>query len=159
MHIPALAVTLVAALTFGGAHALTPARAIAAPQDAGVLMLPEPSALSEAMGNMGSAKRVLRDAVEAGDSAAALVALTAFQTNIVAAKAEHPPRAAKMGEAKKAAFVAGFRTALSELLRVTCELELALINGQLDKAKAILHDKLGDMEGAGHENFGGDDDG
>lgn len=152
-------IALVVAVLLGGGDALTPVCATTSPQDAAIEALPEESPLSEAMGKMSDAKRAIREAVELGDSAAALTTLTDFQTHIVAAKAEAPPRAGKMPEAERTVFVAGFRAALIDFLRVTCDLELALMEGRLEHANVILHDKLGELEGAGHDNFGGDDEG
>jgi len=158
MQVHVRGTALVLAVLLGAGYALTPAFATSAPQDAAGVVRPQHSALSDAMANMSDAKRAIRDALEAGDGAAALAALTGFQTHIVAAKAEAPPRAAKMSAAEKAEFVAGFRSALSNLLRVTCDLELALLEGRLDEATALLREKLGALEDAGHERFGGEDE-
>ncbi|GJM23299.1 MAG: hypothetical protein DHS20C15_32140 [Planctomycetota bacterium] len=160
MHIHARSLAFAVAVTLSGGYALTAVRAAApSPQEASVSGLPDASALSDAMGGMADAKRATRKAVKAGDSAAALAALSEFQVQVVAAKAEAPPRAAKMSAEEQAAFVSGFRAMLIELLRASCDVEVALMEGQLEQASTILRSQMGELEERGHERFGGEDEG
>lgn len=135
------------------ALALTAAAGLAlAPVTAPGHVLDE-SAVGEHMGEMNDAKRAMRKALEAEDTAAALTALTAFQAAVVGAKAEIPPRAESMEGEARAEFVSGYRGALSELLRASCDLEAALLEGRADDAAGILRGTFKQMQDSGHERY------
>ena len=72
---------------------------------------------------------------------------------MIAAKAETPPKAATVPEAERAAFVTAFRTTLLDVLRISCDVEQALLEGRLDDARTVFGEKLRPMEDAGHERF------
>lgn len=142
---------LALALTTAAGLALAPVTTPAAVLNESAAL--DESAVGEHMGEMNDAKRAMRKALEAEDTAAALTALTAFQAAVVGAKAEVPPRAESMEGDARAEFVSGYRGALSELLRASCDLEAALLAGRGDEAAGILRDTFKQMQDSGHERY------
>ena len=117
----------------------------------------EESPLGQAMEHMNAAMRKANRALKAGDRDAALTAVADFQANLLQAKLQTPPSAAKVPEAERAEFLNAFRGMLVKVLAVTCTLETAVIENRLDDASKILSDDLHPMEDAGHERFGGEE--
>lgn len=113
----------------------------------------EESPLHEAMEHMNAGMRKAQRALKSGDAAAALEGLGEFQRNLIAAKAEQPPKAATLPEAERAAFVAAYRTTLLDVLRISCDVEQALVEGRLDDARTAFAEKLRPMEETGHGRF------
>jgi hypothetical protein len=117
----------------------------------------EESPLHEAMEHMNAALRKADRALKAGDAATALAGLSEFQRNVVAAKTELPPKAETVPETERAAFVAGYRRTLIDVLRISCDVEQALVEGRLDDARVAFAEKLRPMETTGHERFTDED--
>ncbi len=113
----------------------------------------EEGPLHEAMEHMKAALRRLKQAVPAGDAATALPLIAEFQANVLTAKLQTPELAEKQPAAEKDKFVAEFRGTLVKLLRVTCDLELALLEGRKEDAKRILEKELEPMQKPAHERF------
>lgn len=111
------------------------------------------SPLGQAMEHMNAGMRKANKALKAGDAAGALEGLGEFQRNVIAAKAEVPPKAATVPEAERAAFVAAFRTTLLDVLRISCDVEQALLEGRMDDARTAFAEKLRPMEDTGHARF------
>jgi hypothetical protein len=116
------------------------------------------SPLGQAMEHMNAGMRKANKALKAGDTAGALEGLSEFQRNVIAAKAETPPMAAKQPEAERAAFVAAYRTTLLDVLRISCDVEQALLEGRLDDARTAFAEKLHPMEDTGHGRFAEDEE-
>ncbi|HVS17980.1 MAG TPA: cytochrome b562 [Planctomycetota bacterium] len=117
----------------------------------------EESPLGQAMEHMNAGLRKANRALEGGDTAAALEGLAEFQTHVISAKAETPPKAATVPEAERAAFVAAYRATLIDVLRISCDVEQALVEGRLDDARVMFAEKLRPMEKTGHERFTDDE--
>jgi len=111
------------------------------------------SPLHAAMELMNASQRKINRALKSGDGPTALGALAEFQTNVIAAKSQVPPRAAEFSGEEQQKFVAAFRSTLVDLLRVTCDLEQALIAGRLEEAQKVFVEKLRPMEDKGHARF------
>ncbi len=161
MHVSArrIAIALPLALAASAFLPLAEAWGPVAPQDpAAQEEHHDESPLGQAMEHMNAGMRKANKALKAGDTAGALEGLGEFQRNVIAAKAETPPMAATVPEAERAAFVAAFRTTLLDVLRVSCDVEQALLEGRLDDARTAFAEKLRPLEDKGHERFGGEED-
>lgn len=111
------------------------------------------SPLGQAMELMNAGMRKTQRALKGGDTAAALEGLAEFQRNVIAAKAETPPKAATLPEGERAGFTAAYRVMLLDALRASCDVEQALLEGRIDDARTAFAEKLRPMESAGHERF------
>lgn len=156
MHVSARRLAFALPLALAAGAYLPPAGAWGpvAPQD------PDPqeqehdeTPLSRAMEHMNAGMRKAQKALKAGDTAAALEGLGEFQRNVIAAKAETPPKTATLPESERAGFVAAYRTTLLDALRVSCDVEQALLEGRLDDARTTFAERLRPMEDAGHGRF------
>lgn len=116
------------------------------------------SPLGQAMEHMKGGLRKVQRGLKAGESASALEGLGEFQRHLIAAKAETPPLAAKVPDAERAGFVAAYRTTLLDALRVSCDVEQALLEGRMDDARTLFGEKLRPMEESGHARFTEDED-
>ncbi len=99
--------------------------------------------------NLGKLRRSLRDEAKTDESLAALLAM---QAATMRSKVLVPEMAAEIPEAEREAFVADFRKTLIDLLREQLALEVALIDGDREEAKAIFK-RIRATEESGHEKF------
>lgn len=76
-------------------------------------------------------------AIEKKDAAAALELTTKIQLACISAKTLTPPKLRTIEEKDKAAFTAGFRKGVLGLLKSTADLEIALVDGNFEKAKEV----------------------
>jgi hypothetical protein len=147
----AVLVALVLILPFAAARA----RAAIAPQDGA-----KPAAEAEAEGplqiametieeNLGRLRRALR---EDADVPEALAAVAAMQEATLRAKLLEPPLAAKIPEAERPAFLRDFRKLLIRLATAQLALETALLDGDLESARALFKEVRA-FEDQGHERF------
>lgn len=161
MHVSArrIALALPLALAAGTFLSLAEAWGPVPPQDpAGQEEHHDESPLGQAMEHMNAGMRKANKALKAGDAAGALEGLGEFQRHVIAAKAETPPKAATLPEAERAAFVAAYRTTLLDVLRISCDVEQALVEGRLDDARTAFAEKLRPMEDTGHGRFAEDEE-
>lgn len=113
----------------------------------------ETTVLEDRMLEMQAAVKLLRRSVRDAEKAAeSLGHLDVIQAAVVAAKREAPRMAAGVPEEQRAAFVAEYRRQMILMLQKTCELELAVLDGDTGRARA-LHKEIADMEDPGHEQF------
>jgi len=143
-----LALTLVAATALGLA---APWSAHARPLTA--LQEPEETPLTQAMERMKGAARRLEQVLQGSDVQSALPLVAEFQSGVVSAKSEVPRRAATYSGAERDAFVGDYRATMVKLLRLTCDLEQALLEKRLDDARRIFADELKAMQKPSHERF------
>jgi hypothetical protein len=141
---------IAAAVTF--ASATSPSTAAPAAQEH------EESALAQSMEKMKSAVRRMERALEGDDLSLALPLIAEFQAAVVAAKSEVPERAAMVEEAARAAFVNDYRATMVKLLRVSCDLEQALIENRAADAARIFASELKALQKPSHERFQVEDD-
>jgi len=113
--------------------------------------------LSRAMEQMKGAARRLERVLEGDDAATALELVAEFQAGVVAAKGEVPQKAAAVAEAERAGFVHDYRATMVRLLRLTCDLEEALLEGRLDDARRVFADELKALQKPSHERFRDED--
>jgi len=147
----AVLLALVLILPFAAARA----RAAIAPQD-GAGQASEPAAdgpLQIAMEtieeNLGRLRRALR---EDADVPEALAAVAAMQEATLRAKLLEPPHAAKVPEAERPAFLRDYRKLLIRLATAQLALETALLDGDLESARALFKEVRA-FEDQGHERF------
>jgi len=114
--------------------------------------------LSRAMEQMKGATRRLERALQSDDAATALALVADFQAGVVAAKSETPSKAATLPEDEREAFAGEFRVTMVKLLRVTCDLEDALLDSRFEDARKIYENDLRAMQKPSHERFRTDDD-
>ena len=141
---PLLCFALIAATV---AFARAPAWSAAHAQDH------EESAIGQSMEKMKGALRRMERALEGGDTAAALPLVAEFQAAVVNAKSEVPERAATVEEAERPAFVSDYRSTMVKLLKASCELEQALIEGRAADAQKILASDMKALQKPSHQRF------
>lgn len=113
----------------------------------------EETALAQSMERMKSAVRRLERALDGDDIAQALPLVAEFQTAAVAAKSELPERAAALEGAARDALVKDYRATMVQLLRVSCDLEQAVIEGRAADAVRIFASELKALQKPSHERF------
>ena len=137
------------ALVLGlGTHAAAAAPAKAAPVN---------DAIEAAMKQINQAVKSLGKGITADNRAAALDELGKIEQAVMSAKTQTPHTAAAVDEKKRPDFVNEFRTSLLEVLKLTCDAEIAVVNGKYKDAEGILKGKLGALKSAGHDKFKGQD--
>ncbi len=128
------------------------------PAPAAVVLEGEESPIHEHMENMNAAMRFFgKTGASAENRDKALEWIAKFQTSVVACKTMTPATAEKIEEAKRAEFVAGYRTMMVDVLATSCKLEKALMAGKYDEANKIAREELKALKDAGHEKYEGDD--
>src|SRR5688572_12939793 len=98
---------------------------------------------------MKKLRRTLRGAEGNADS---LKTIGAMQAAAVASKELTPVMAAKVPEADRQEFLTDYRKEMVGMIGELCQMELAVLDGNHEKAQEI-HKKLKDVEEAGHEKF------
>jgi hypothetical protein len=113
----------------------------------------EESALEESMERMKGAVRRMERALEGDDLAQVLPLIAEFQAAAVVAKGETPTRAATLEGEARDAFVKDYRGTMVKLLRVTCDLEQAVLEGRSADAARIFGSELKALQKPSHERF------
>lgn len=145
-----LTLVLVAGAAFG-ALAWRPAPSAAVRVD-------EESPIHEHMETMNGAMRFFgRTGASAENRDKALEWIAKFQASVVACKVLTPETASKVEEAKRAEFVAGYRTMMVDVLATSCKLEKALMAGDYEAANKVAREELKALKEAGHEKYEGDE--
>jgi len=136
------------------------ALALAAPWDASAAPRSTPqdeeyveTPLSLAMEQMKGAARRLERVLQGDDAETALGLLADFQAGVVAAKSEAPLKTGSIPQAEQAAFVRDYRATMVKLLRATCDLEQALLEGRMEDARGLFEGDLKGLQKPGHERF------
>ncbi len=110
-------------------------------------------ALHEAMSTIDRNLRLLRRSLrDKNKNAESLELIAKMQEAVVVSKSAIPPRAAKVAESERAAFLTGYRREMAELLALTAQLELAVLAGDNDKAQE-LYEKIKATEEPGHQKY------
>ena len=123
-----------------------------------------PMNLEGAMKQMNASYKALKaSAFDAGSKSADLEAVQRLQMSAIGSKGgagalRMSEAASKQYGADKAAFEAAFRRKMIETAKVAIDLELAILDGKADAAKALVA-KLHDLEESGHEVFKADEGG
>lgn len=110
-------------------------------------------ALEEAMHQIDGSLKALAKGITAETRDAAYAELAKRETALIAAKSQVPPSAEKVEEKKRAAFVADYRKALLETLKMACDAEVALADGKYKDAEKLIHNKIAAQKSAGHSKF------
>lgn len=95
----------------------------------------------------------LRKGLEGRDLAAAWKTVCSIQQHILAAKLEIPHMADSKPPSEREAFVNAYRSRVSGLLKRSCDLEAAVLEGRRDEAAEVLGEMMGPMQKAGHKEF------
>jgi hypothetical protein len=119
--------------------------------------VPVNDVIEQAMQQINQSVRTLGKGINADNRAAALDELAKVEQALIAAKKETPDTAAAIDEKKRPEFVNEFRSSLLEVLKLTCDAEIAVVNGKYKDAEGILKGKLGSLKSAGHGKFKGED--
>ncbi len=116
------------------------------------------SPIHDHMESMNAAMRFFaKTGASAENRDKALEMISKFQTAVVACKVMTPGTATAVEEAKRAEFVAGYRTMMVDVLATSCRLEKALLTGKYEEANKIAREELKALKDAGHEKYEGDD--
>jgi soluble cytochrome b562 len=97
-------------------------------------------------------KRIRRDAKDAAKNATTLETVLEMQDAAGKSKLMIPPITEKQPEAERAAFARDYRKQMIEVEKTLLDLELALLDGDQEKAQALIK-KVSDAEDSGHEKF------
>lgn len=127
---------------------------LVAPRPAGAQSdAPQESALAKAMKRMESSMRTLRRAVrDTEQRPSALQELEALQLAVLDARRLVPPLAETLPEGERGALLGAYRRALTVFLQRALELELAVLDGDVERAQKLWAE-LGELEDQGHERF------
>jgi hypothetical protein len=123
-----------------------------------------PMNLEGAMKQMNASYKALKaSAFDAASKAGDLEAVQRLQMSAIGAKGgvgalRMTEAASKQYGGDKAAFEAAYRRKMIETAKVAIDLELAILDGKADAAKALVA-KLHDLEESGHEVFKSDEGG
>ena len=104
------------------------------------------------MHGMEKAYEAVITAIEKKDAPAALALMSKIQQSCISAKTLTPPKLKTVEEKDKAAFIAGFRKQMMMLLKASADLEIALIDGELDKAAKIT-EEIDALQKSGHDTY------
>jgi hypothetical protein len=115
------------------------------------------SKLAVIMDGLRDATKALGRALEAKDAAASWSSVCSLQARILEAKQESPSMAESLPAADRPALLAAFRTKLSEALKASCDLEVAVLAARYDDAAKLLREITGPMQKAAHREFRKDD--
>ncbi len=97
-------------------------------------------------------KKLRRSLKKAEDNAQSLETIGKMQAAAIACKTEVPPAAAKVPEADRAKFLAGYRKGMVALVAEMCQMEIALLDGDNAKAEELFKG-LKKIEDDGHEKY------
>jgi len=118
----------------------------------------EGSPIHEHMETMNAAlKFFAKTGASAENRVKAFEQLEKFQASVVACKSMTPETAKAVEEAKRAEFVAGYRSMLVDALSNSCRMEKALLEGKYDDANRIAREDMNALKKAGHDKYEGDD--
>jgi len=119
----------------------------------------EETPLGQVMERMKGLVRGIDRALQAEDLEAALPLVADFQRQVLAAKGEVPSIAAGLEGMDRDELVAGYRVVMVQLLRATCDLEQALLEGRTGEARRVFEEELRAMQKPAHERFRVEDEG
>lgn len=108
--------------------------------------------LEESMEAMDQAFEAVLAAIEKKDADAAMDPIGKMQAGCLQAKTMHPPKLRTVEDKEKAAFLAGYRKEMLVLLKVTADLEIALIDKDFEKAKKLT-DEIDGMQKQAHDTY------
>lgn len=94
--------------------------------------------------------------IDGKDQAAAWKSVCTLQRHLLDAKQEIPAKAAEVDEDERAEFVGAYRARISEMLKVSCEIEAAVLAGKLEKGGRVLKDVMWRMQRPAHKQFRND---
>lgn len=94
--------------------------------------------------------------LETKDQAASWKSICAIQQHILEAKQESPDTAKAKSDAERPAYVNAFRTKVSQLLKASCDVEVAVLANKFDDAGKVYQEMFGPMQKAGHKQFRND---
>jgi hypothetical protein len=94
--------------------------------------------------------------LESKDQAASWKSIGSIQQHILEAKQETPETAKGKSDAERPAYVGAFRTKVSQLLKASCDLEVAVLANKFDDAAKVHQEMFGPMQKAGHKQFRND---
>ena len=109
--------------------------------------------LEGAMKGIKNSMKRLGKELDKKDPATSWKIVCDIEQNVISAKLGMPEKLETIPEADRPAFLAGFRTKLSEMLKGTCDLEAAVLANKFDDATKIYNDILRPMEKAGHSKY------
>lgn len=148
------AVLALAAGTFFASSFASTSRAAASATAA--IQEPEESELEEIMEGIKADMKSLGKSIEARDQDAAWKAVCSLQGHLLAAKQHVPPKAESVAEEERPAFVAAFRTRISQVLKASCDAEAAVLGGKFDDADKVVKEVIWPMQKPAHKQFRND---
>ncbi|MBK8180918.1 MAG: hypothetical protein IPK67_18905 [Planctomycetes bacterium] len=108
--------------------------------------------LEELMHGIDKDFEAVVQSIEKKDAAAALELVLKIQTAGVSAKTMMPPKLRTIEEKDKAAFKVGYRKELNSLLKATADLDNALLDGDMEKAKQVA-EQIDALKKSSHEVY------
>ena len=91
-------------------------------------------------------------AIEKKDAATAMDLMTKIEQSCITAKTMTPPNIKTVEDKDKPAFQTGYRKQILTLLKSTADMEMALADGDFDKAKKVADDIDAEKK-AGHDAY------
>ena len=108
--------------------------------------------LEEIMEGMDKNFEAVYASIEKKEAAPALELMSKMQIACISAKTLTPPKLRTIEEKDKAAFVTGYRKQMMTLLKGWADLEIALLDGDFDKAKKLAEEMDG-MKKSSHDVY------
>jgi hypothetical protein len=112
--------------------------------------------LEQAMRQINGAGKALGRGITADNRDESLTQIVKLQNAVIAAKEMTPDTAAAVEADKRPAFLAEYRKTLAEVLKVACDMEIAILDGKYDVAQDLMKTQLGALKKSGHDKFQGE---
>lgn len=112
--------------------------------------------LEQAMRQINGVGKALGRGITADNRDESLAQIVKLQNAVISAKEMTPDTAGMVEADKRPAFLAEYRKTLAEVLKVACDMEIAILDGKYDVAQDLMKTKLGALKKSGHDKFQGE---
>lgn len=109
--------------------------------------------LEQSMRQINSSVKALTRGITADNRDESLAQIVRIEQAVISAKTATPDSASAIDAAKQPAFFAEFRKSLVEVLKVACDVEIAILDGKYEAATELVRSQFNAMKKRGHEKF------
>ncbi len=112
--------------------------------------------LEQAMRQINGVGKALGRGITDDNRDESLAQIAKLQSAVIAAKAMTPDTAAAVAADARPAFMTEYRKTLVEVLKVACDMEIAILDGKYEAAQDLMKTQLGALKKSGHDKFQGE---